>query len=68
MPVTETVYNVYSDQFVEMNKQLIHVSAQMDIINHSLYISNTMLSFVGVVVALLGALAMYTLGHKITSK
>lgn len=67
--VTNNVYDpVTGTQVTGTNDLLQHISGQLDILNHSVYVSNSYLLFIGVNVALIAAIMMFFLGKLVTSR
>lgn len=64
--------NVYlsriGDKTEVLHNDMQHVSGQLDILNHSIYVQNTYLMWVVICLMLLTALAMFMVGYMITRK
>lgn len=64
----EVIYKALLDSTEQMTQKLEHVSGQLDVLNHSLYVINEHLSWITVSIMLLAALAIFALGYMITRR
>lgn len=66
-----TIVNSNLDQLNQTVSQSVyvqnHISGQMDLLNHSVYVANNYLLFIGVNVALIAAVLMFFLGKYVVS-
>jgi hypothetical protein len=51
----------------EVHVEIAHLSGQMDIVNHSVYVGNNYLLFIGVNLALIACILMFILGKYVVS-
>lgn len=66
--VTNNVYDPVTGTLVKGTNELLqHVSGQIDILNHSAYVSNIYLLFICVNVALIAAVMMFFLGKYVVT-
>lgn len=64
----EAIYRAILDSTEQMTQKLEHVSGQLDVMNHSLYVQNEHLSWITVSIMLLAALAIFAVGYMITRR
>lgn len=50
----------------DFHTDIDHVSGQLDVLNHSLYVTNSYLMYTTVSVCLMAALLMFLIGYMIT--
>jgi len=50
----------------DFHKDIDHVSGQLDVLNHSLYVTNSYLMYITVSICLIAALLMFLVGFKLT--
>ncbi|MGV0669408.1 hypothetical protein [Burkholderia ubonensis] len=61
-----TALGVLNDSVTEVHTDLAHLSDQLDILNHSITVSNQYFMWAVICLMLLTALAMFLVGYKIT--
>ncbi|GAE10039.1 hypothetical protein [Paenibacillus sp. JCM 10914] len=63
-----TAIGYLNDEITNVHNTVNHLSDQVDILNHSLYVTNQYLMWSVICLMLMTALAMFTVGYKITRK
>lgn len=63
-----TALGVLNDSVTEVHTDLAHLSDQLDILNHSITVSNQYFMWAVICLMLLTALAMFLVGYKITKE
>ena len=64
----EEIYRAILESNERVTEKLEHVSGQLDVLNHSLYVINEHLSWITVSIMLLAASAIFALGYMITRR
>ena len=64
----EVIYKALLESTQQMTEKLEHVSGQLDVMNHSLYVINEHLSWISVSIMLLAALGIFAIGYMITRR
>ncbi|MNP31344.1 hypothetical protein D3C76_1244620 [compost metagenome] len=59
---------VGNDQSAQLHSDIKHLSGQMDILNHSLSVSNTYSLYTSVFLIIIAAVLMFMLGYNITRR
>lgn len=65
---SEEIYRAIIETNTLLTDKLEHLSGQLDIMNHSLYVQNEHLSWITVSIMLLAALAIFAVGYMITRR
>lgn len=64
----EEIYRAIIETNTLLTDKLEHLSGQLDVMNHSLYVQNEHLSWITVSIMLLAALAIFAVGYMITRR
>lgn len=72
--IKDSLQNLYgavsvgNDSAAQLHADVSHLSSQMDILNHSLYVSNYYSLFSAVSLMIMAAMLMFWVGHNLTRR